>query len=175
MEYEYDYKRRLTSVKVNPTGATDNYISYEYTELKDSAGKKTGEKITATYKKRAEGITADKIEKTLDVNGNVLSVKVNGEPQTENIYTSDNKISLVTDEITGKKYRYRYDDLGRLTNYEVLNSEGTYDGYAEELKYDKYGKLGSKAVFSSTDFPGCDYTIKKMPPEIWISCGMIEK
>ena len=161
VDYEYDYKRRLTSVKVNPTGATDNYISYEYTELKDSAGKKTGEKITATYKKRAEGITADKIEKTLDVNGNVLSVKVNGEPQTENIYTSDNKISLVTDEITGKKYRYRYDDLGRLTNYEVLNSEGTYDGYAEELKYDKYGKLGSKAVFSSTDFPGCDYYYKE--------------
>ena len=161
VDYEYDYKRRLTSVKVNPTGATDNYISYEYTELKDGAGKKTGEKITATYKKRAEGITADKIEKTLDVNGNVLSVKVNGEPQTENIYTSDNKISLVTDEITGKKYRYRYDDLGRLTNYEVLNSEGTYDGYAEELKYDKYGKLGSKAVFSSTDFPGCDYYYKE--------------
>ena len=161
VEYEYDYKRRLTSVKVNPNSATDNYISYEYTELKDSAGKKTGEKITATYKKRAEGITADKIEKTLDVNGNVLSVKVNGEPQTENIYTSDNKISLVTDEITGKKYRYRYDDLGRLTNYEVLNSEGTYDGYAEELKYDKYGKLGSKAVFSSTDFPGCDYYYKE--------------
>ena len=29
VEYEYDYKRRLTSVKVNPNSATDNYISYE--------------------------------------------------------------------------------------------------------------------------------------------------
>ena len=161
VEYEYDYKRRLTKVKVNPTSATDNYISYEYTELKDSAGKKTGEKITATYKKRAEGISADKIEKMLDVNGNVLSVKVNGEPQTENIYTSDNKISLVTDGITGKKYRYKYDALGRLTNYEVLNSEGTYDGYAEELKYDKYGKLGNRIIFSSSSVPSCDYYYKE--------------
>ena len=145
VEYEYDYKRRLTSVKLNETA---NYVKYNYTEkTTDTVNgvSKTVDKVTVTYAPR-EGSSSETFVTSKDLRGNLLKTSYNGNVQTEYTYTADDKLESVIDRVSGRKTTYTYDALDRVTkNTETKVSDGV-QVYQEVYTYNNDGTLASKAI-----------------------------
>ena len=145
VEYEYDYKRRLTSVKLNETA---NYVKYNYTEkTTDTVNgvSRTVDKVTATYAPRT-GTSSEVFVTSKDLRGNLLKTSYNGNVQTEYTYTADDKLESVIDRVSGRKTTYTYDALDRVTkNTETKVSDGV-QVYQEVYTYNNDGTLASKAI-----------------------------
>ena len=164
VEYEYDYKRRLTSVKLNETA---NYVKYSYTEkTTDTVNgvSKTVDKVTATYAPR-EGTSSEVFVTSKDLRGNLLKTSYNGSTQTEYTYTTDDKLESVIDRGSGRKTTYTYDALDRVTKKSETKISDSAQVYQETYTYGNDGTLASKEI-SGTVTQTYAYTYKNNSTQV---------
>ena len=134
VEYEYGDKRRLTRVDLN---GQENYQSIEYfdnTTDDDVTG--TIDKVVTTNAK-SETFTS-----ITDKRGNVRKVLYGTAVQVSSNYTGDNKISSITDAVSGT-FNYTYNQVDQLTKVVTGSQE------IETYSYDNYGNLSQKSVKSN--------------------------
>lgn len=150
VEYEYDYKRRLTSVKLNETA---NYVKYSYTEKTTdtiNGVSRTVDKVTATYAPRT-GTSSEVFVTSKDLRGNLLKTSYNGSTQTEYTYTADDKLESVIDRVSGRKTTYTYDALDRVTKKSETKVSDGVQVYQEVYTYNNDGTLASKAISEASN------------------------
>ena len=120
IEYSYDPKGRVKSVKIN---SDTPYVTHTYTDSTVD-----GKKQTKTESVYINGNTA---EKTEDVNGNITEIKYNGAVQAQIEYTEDGKCSKITDKVTKCSATKTYDELGRFGGYQYRKNTGASSGLSE--------------------------------------------
>ena len=132
--YGYGYKRRLTRVDLN---GQENYQSIVYVDnTTDDDVTGTIDKVVTTNAK-SETFTS-----ITDKRGNVRKVLYGTELQVSSSYTDDNKISSITDAVSGT-FNYTYNQVDQLTRVVTGSRE------IETYSYDNYGNLSQKSVKSN--------------------------
>ena len=128
IQYGYDYKRRLKTVKYN--GKAD-YAKYDYTE-NDSYDE------IVTTNANNETLTVRK-----DKRGKVLSSIYGNGMKLLYAYDDKDKLTTVTEyngETALRSFSYTYDSLDKILTYNESN------GVSESYTYDSYGQVSSKTV-----------------------------
>ena len=139
IEYSYDPKGRVKSVKIN---SDSPYVTHTYTDSTVDVKKQT--KTESVY------INGDTAEKTEDVNGNITEIKYNGAVQAQIEYTEDGKCSKITDKVTKCSATKTYDELGRFHTYQQNKDTGAPAGIAdlhENMIYMSDGKFMYRLIY----------------------------
>ena len=121
VNYEYDYKRRKTAVKLNGT----THVSVGY-----SADDAEEETVTVTD---ANGGVFTCIK---DSRGNIKKTAFNSATQVENTYNTKGQFVSLSDKVSNETVNVTYDTLDRQETYSCGN-------YTETNSYDDFGKVGS--------------------------------
>ena len=130
--YEYDKKRRVTSVSLN---GVDNYVSYAY-----SGDNTNTEKVTATM---ADGTVATT---TKNAHGNVTKSTC-GNRTVNNTYNANQQLTKVVDSVSGET-ALTYDDKGNVVSVTAAD-------HSEDYTYDVLrNTLESKTITGN----GIDHT-----------------
>jgi len=131
VNYEYDYKGRMTKVGLN---GEENYQSIAYTDDTTESG--ISGNVDKAVMTNAKGETFTTIT---DKQGNVRKVLYGTTAQVTSSYNTKNQLSALTDDVEGS-FTYEYNLLEQITRVK----KGTEE--IESYTYDNYGNLKEKVV-----------------------------